>query len=271
MFVLLTGSSLPTNLPTLHPAAKDLWSKVFTQGHVVGPHSTGTPFAEIQLAVEREMVAALKRQPKGSFQGMWIIHTPLIATPLVTQGQLNAQLVAKEIMADNDKTRLNTALERAQVLREYLALGGVVVVAYQQDKRVGVKGRTQEQISVFEALKIQYPQNLIEFPIISERLSGGEYPQNRIGATYIMPLDGDIVEMTNLGVQIQNPSQQATWGVWLQHRQHPHAQVTERMRSVFHFLQQAGLVEVLENHAKFQGIASEKMITLIECYLSSKE
>jgi hypothetical protein len=206
----------------------------------------------------------------------------VIATPCVTEGKPSPQLLANEIL--QDETRRNLTLMRATIIRDYLRAGGVLIVAYNKAerqeilddaKKVVQKGRTAEQVAIFEKLKAEYPKQVIDFPMDLKahqarlKFSDQNYPIDMIGATYIMEdTAGDIFEMTNLGVQANEPRKDATWGVWTQTRSHEIPDVRKRMGKVMQFLQNAGLNQVLCEHAEHHKINPDQFAGLLSRYIS---
>ncbi len=127
--------------------------------------------------------------------------------------------------------------------------------------------RSEEQLAIYDKLKKQYPKQLIEMPIDTSAYADKQFPQDKIGATYLTQMpNGDIFEMTNQGVQINQSQNEANWGVWLQMRNQARAAVSARLCTQFQFLLTNGLEAVIEKHAKAQGIAPEKVLSLLKCY-----
>lgn len=240
-------------------------------------------YVSLQGASEKAMVdristaKALGRIAKS----IWIIHTPMIATPCVTDGKPTPQLLAEEILKNEALRKLT--LSRAEIIRDYLKAGGVLIVAYnsaeREEKRdetnkVIAPGRTKEQIAIFEKLKEEFKQQIIDFPIdIRGRkaklgLNDDKYPDDMIGATYLVEdTFGQRFEMTNRGVQANAPHE-AQWGVWMQNRSQNAPVVCARMAKVFSFLQNAGLNVALDKHAREHKINPDDFAPLLSRYLS---
>lgn len=257
--------------PHLNKKAHFIWQKVVDQGFAlhsaVSDKEIGTIFSQIQAHIEYQLIEAQSQIPFGD--AIMIIHTPVIATPLVTTGELTPGLVSPQILANQDKTRIHTALSRAKLMRDFLAKGGIIIATYELNAK---NQRSPEQIAVFNALKKQYPKQLIEFAVSPQGLHSKSYPVEMIGATYLMRTpSGNIFEMTNRGVQINDARNEVSWGVWLQERQQPTEMVNQRLCAVFQFLEANGLQDNLSRHAKAQGIAPEKYLALLERYLKIGE
>ena len=234
-------------------------------------------YVQLQSATEKAItdrlhaVNTLGRMARS----VWIIHTPTIATPCVTNGIPTPNLLAEDIM--KDEARKNLTLSRATIIRDYLQAGGVLIVAYDSAHE---GGRTPEQRDIYQKLIAQYPQQIIDFPIdintkqAKLELATPDYPLDLIGATYLLEdTHHQTFEMTNLGVQandprLKDPDNNATWGVWMQNRSQPIPEVTQRMGVVFDFLQKAGLNQVLHNHAKQHNINTDEYARLLSRYMS---
>jgi len=259
--------------PLLNKKAHEIWQEVANSGVALRPgissdKEMGTIFRQLQAHIEYELIENLPEKiPFGD--AIIIIHTPAIATPLVTAGELSLGLASAQILSDHDKTRINTALSRAKLMRDFLAKGGIIIATYESDAK---NLRTPEQMTIFNALKRQYPQQLIEFPLASKSLRMQPYPLDMIGATYLIKMpSGDIFEMTNRGVQINDTRDEITWGIWLQMRRYSTDKVNQRLCVVFQFLENNGLLNILSRHAKAQRIAPEKYLTLARRYLQIGE
>jgi len=188
-----------------------------------------------QVKTEKEMVDALAS--KKGIKSVWIIHTPVIATPCVTEGQTTEGLLAKEI-EQNEKLKALT-LSRASIIRDYLEQGGKLIIAYNQDQ----PGRTSEQIAIYEKLKTKYAKQIVDF---SMALGKDKYPEDFIGATYLMEdPEGNWFEMTNRGVQANAPKE-AEWGIWVQDSKKRMETVGARMKHIINFLADQKMGEALE-------------------------
>ncbi|MBS0287363.1 MAG: hypothetical protein JSR17_08710 [Proteobacteria bacterium] len=203
-------------------------------------------FSQIQYQLENELLGVKDKFEKG--QSLWIIHTPTIATPLVTEADKSA----------NNKTSVNIALKRATLMRQYLAKGGVLVVTHHAHLADKSLARTSEQIAIFEALKKQYPKQIIELTIRAK-----EFPVGNIGATYLVNTHDDaMVAITTQGVQINEAPDKATWGVWVNTSKPSKA--SEKVTENIQFLMRNGLKEALVENARQQGMPKEQYLTLFK-------
>lgn len=231
-----------------------------TQG--IGPdEGMREAFVGLQQSSESKIVQHIVSEKKlGKLaQSIWIIHTPTIATPCVSDGTPTPKLMTEEVMSDEKRKALT--LSRANIIRDYLEAGGVLIVAYDATQ---VKQRTEQQLGIYEKLKGQYPKQIIDFPM---QLMNA-YPDDMIGATYLIQDSEGKFEMTNLGVQANATRDDATWGVWMHNRQTAILEVTQRMSKVLSFLNTAGLNQVLANHAQKHNIDPDEFAGLLSRYIS---
>lgn len=218
-------------------------------------------FVNLQQSSERKIVDHLQSEKElGKLaQSIWIIHTPTVATPCVTDGTITEKLFSEEIMSDEKRKQLT--LSRANTIRDYLQAGGVLIVAYDSKQK---NARTEKQLEIYDTLRNQYAKQIIDFPM--ELMA--DYPDEMIGATYIIEDEKDKFEMTNLGVQANATRDDATWGVWMHSRKSAVLDVTQRMCKVMSFLNQAGLNHVLAKHAQLHNIDYDEFAGLLARYIS---
>ncbi len=250
--------------PTLNQTAQTLWQEVIVNGYATRVGKTDkevrTPFSALQCHIENRIVESIDKGDPKAIVPLWVMHTHAIATPLVTEGGLDKQLVSSDVANDKDTTRLNIASQRSKTLRSYLEKGGILLVVY-QDTPNHDGGRTKAQKRIYDKLKKRYASQIIDFPVAN-------FPQNLTGATYLVPQKGGVFEMTNRGAQIQHDGKDITWGVWIQEREHAKPMVTQQIQTVFQFLDQAGLQQKLADHAKLNGRAPETFFALGKHYQS---
>ncbi|MGD9591209.1 MAG: hypothetical protein AB7V32_01660 [Candidatus Berkiella sp.] len=222
--------------------SRNIWHDLAVKSYCVRTASDSTLrpiFGQIQYHIEQHLLNAHEQfSPKSS---LWIIHTPTIATPLVTKGVASPNLISTKNA--KNKTAVGVALKRATLFREYLAKGGTLVVTKHGNLENNQLARTDEQLEIFEALKKQYPKQIIELTIRSKI-----FPVENMGATYIMSTPKDeLIAITTQGVQINDSQDKATWGVWIKSKNTP--DTNKKLTDNIQFLMRNGLQEALISHA----------------------
>lgn len=179
-------------------------------------------YVSVQGDFEKVMAYFMKEGEIDHLMG--IIHTPTPATPLCSQGEISPDLVATSLQ---DAKRLFTVMKRPEIIREFLAQGGVLIAAYPESGR---EKRTSEQLAIFEKLKGDYPENLIDMP-----LQCLEMKKEMIGATYLFQTQaGDWMAFGIRASQANAPEDNCQWGMWFGSLQDP--EVFNRVQSVFAYL-----------------------------------
>jgi|CXWL01.1.fsa_nt_gi hypothetical protein len=161
-------------------------------------------FVGAQLDIERYLTLLLRMGKISQVDG--IIHTPAPATPLckTIAREIPSGLVASQI--SEDEKRAYTVKERAIYLREYLASGGKLVVAYPKEGR---KARSEKELAIFDAELKKY-STLIDKP-----LSIDSIPEELQGATYSFLDDkGNLMIFSIRSYQANDPKDGREWGIW---------------------------------------------------------
>ncbi len=155
---------------------------------------------------ERTMAYMLEKGKIVCLMG-WI-HTPTPATPLCTRGDVTLGLVDEEI--EKDPKRLFTVMKRPEIIREFLQKGGFLVAVYPKD---GLFKRTEEQRDVFYQVKKEYPNHLIDLPLLISEL-----PQDMIGATYMFKtFEDEWFAFAIQATQANAPEDNHSWIMWFGH------------------------------------------------------
>lgn len=129
-------------------------------------------YVNLQGVIEQNLALLLQKGEIKNLRG--IIHTPTPATPLCTQGEISENLVHDSILEDTE--RLHTVKSRANIIRDFLALGGELTVAYPQG---GLEKRSDAQREVYSNTLAQF-NNLKDTQLNCEAMDS-----DMVGATYI--------------------------------------------------------------------------------------
>jgi hypothetical protein len=213
-------------------SAEERWRQILAQNESTfsGDDSVCRPiFVNLQAYIE-EIFAELLEEGKIK-TAVGIIHTPQPATPLCTGGQITPGLVTDAISQDPE--RLATVLKRPNIVRKFLGAGGTLVTAYPE---VGRSQRSAEQLAIFDGLKAQYPQHLLDKPLAIDAL-----PRGVSGATYIVEDQQGNKSMFSIMAEqanVQQPS--ADWGIWFGSINKP--KIKERLSALEPFLSQHELI-----------------------------
>lgn len=169
---------------------QSLLQELETKHHVLetGSDSLRVKYVTAQAYIEQMLIT---KQAAGEIQDLvGIIHTPLPATPLcVTEDPIKM------------------SLSRAQIIRHYLAQGNKLLVAYPQN---GLLKRKPEEQQIYQNLLVQYPENLIDWPMLAE-----EMEPDMIGATYFFEDEEGIPHFFSIkSRQVNDIQPQAEWGLW---------------------------------------------------------
>lgn len=159
-------------------------------------------FVALQGVIEHVLSCELNKNVK-SLTG--VIHTPMPATPLCTNGSVSQELVASSV-AENPLS-LFTVKARTTILRDYLFQGGNLYVVYPKD---GIAKRTEAQQQIYKNELNNYPANLFDRPVelaaIDNDLVGAFYLfESAEGKTYVFA-----IKMT----QANDPQDLASFGLW---------------------------------------------------------
>ncbi len=235
--------------------ARRVWHDMAVKGYCVRESSDKVlrpVFSQIQYHLEEQLFAINETFPMGT--SFWVVHTPTIATPLVTNGKVDSKLMSDKNL--KDKTSLQIVSKRAALMRRYLAKGGILVVSYHENSDSAV-ARTPQQMAIFDTLKKEFPKQIIVLPIRSK-----VFPLENIGATYLVKSPtNEIIAITLRGVQLNDSQEKETWGVWIAGKpKESNIKLTDNIQ----FLMRNGLKEALTQHAHQQGMAKEDFIAIFK-------
>ncbi len=134
-----------------------------------------------------------------------VIHTPLPATPLCTDGEVTPDLVDPAIL--KDEKRLQTVRERPAILRALLQSGGTLMAAYPSVARVK---RSSAQLCVFDSLLAKYPEVLLDVPMACL-----EVAPEMVGASYLFQTaQGEWMTYSVRFTQAISPKDPTHAGMW---------------------------------------------------------
>lgn len=134
-----------------------------------------------------------------------VIHTPMPATPLCTEGSVSKELVDPSI--EEDALRLFTVKARATIIRDYLFQGGDLYIVYPQD---GMAKRTEIQRKIYKGELENYPAHLFDRPLDCESISN-----DFVGAFYLFKnSDGKLFGFAIKMTQANSPQDLGSFGLW---------------------------------------------------------
>ena len=175
-------------------------------------------FVALQGIIEHVLANELN---KSIFHLKGVIHTPMPATPLCTDGDVSSELVDASLA--NDPLRAFTVKARATILRDYLFQGGDLYVAYPKE---GFNKRNAKQQQVYRDVLQRFPAHLFDRPLNLEAIDS-----ELIGATYFFTGKDGIryifaIKMT----QANNPMDEGHFGLWLGRADEP--AIAERVSAI---------------------------------------
>jgi len=211
-------------LSDLKPALLNFFSLLSAQGHIqrAGTDQEVRPcFVNVQGLIEQSLAYALQRGEITDLTG--IIHTPTPATPLCTDGQITDRLVHPSMQ--NDESRIFTVRARANILRDYLDMGGKLFVVYPEG---GLQKRSEEQQNTYLTALQEYSQNLHNHELQIDHMDN-----DMVGATYLFKdQSGEEYMFSIRATQANAPVEDNAWEMWFGKSNQPEiAQRIERVRS----------------------------------------
>lgn len=214
---------------TLRKELHTTWMTLLQNGQIVisGTDKDVRPsFVALQGVVEQVLSSELGTEIT-SLRG--IIHTPMPATPLCTKGEISKDLVDPTIAAD--PKRLFTVKARTTIVRDFVAKGADLFIAYPQG---GLEKRTTEQQTVYKQELATNAKHLFDTV-----LNCSEIPEELIGATYIFTLkSGQEYAFAIKMTQAKDPKDQGHFGLWFGPLKNQ--AVHQRVTTVLNFLNSKG-------------------------------
>lgn len=206
----------------------EAWDKLVHQAvlEVEGTDKDVRPcFVALQALVEHVLSRELCHGVT-SLKGM--IHTPMPATPLCSNGEISEDLVDPSI--EQDAKRLFTVKARTTIVRDFLYQGGYLYIIYPKD---GLAKRTEAQQSIYHQELMNYPEHLIDQP-----LNISSIPDELIGATYFFTDCGGNTYVFAINMtQAKDPRELGKFGLWFGSLENP--AVYKRVEAVMSFIDQS--------------------------------
>jgi hypothetical protein len=158
-------------------------------------------FVALQGIVEHVLAYELGKSVQ-SLTG--VIHTPMPATPLCTEGSVSKELVDPSI--EEDRLRSFTVEARTTILRNYL-LSGDLYVVYPKE---GINKRTETQQQIYKKELDHYSTHLFDRPLDCESI-----PNDLIGAFYqFKNAEGKLFAFAIKMTQANSPQDLGSFGLW---------------------------------------------------------
>jgi hypothetical protein len=189
----------------LKPGLAKYWNELVDKG-VLSVTSTDKEvrpyFVALQGIIEHVLAYELNKSVSSL---IGVIHTPMPATPLCTEGSVSKELVAPSI--EEDPARLFTVEARATLVRDYLRKGGDLYVVYPKE---GINKRTETQQQIYKKELENFQAHLFDRPLDSESIN-----EDLIGAFYLFKNEsGKVFCFAIKMTQANNPLDQGNFGLW---------------------------------------------------------
>ncbi|MBS0621125.1 MAG: hypothetical protein JSS61_06675 [Verrucomicrobia bacterium] len=206
---------------SLKPGLLERWNELVEQGvlEVSGTDEEVRPyFVSLQGIVEHVLATELNHSVKSL---IGVIHTPMPATPLCTDGAVSEELVSTSVL--QDPMRLFTVKARTTIVRDYLHQGGNLYIAY---PKAGIARRTASQQEIYRKELANYPLCLHDYPLECESIQ-----DDLIGATYVFTdQEGNAFAFAIKMTQANSPQDKGHFGLWFGDAQN--SPVHERIQDV---------------------------------------
>lgn len=183
------------------------WNELVKNGVLV-PEVTATDkdvrpyFVALQGIIEHVLSHELNKSVK-SLTG--VIHTPMPATPLCTEGNVSKELVDPSI--EEDPLRSSTVKARAIIVREFLFQGGDLYIVYPKE---GMTKRTEIQQQIYKKELENFPSHLFDCP-----LECASIDNDLIGAFYLFKsAEGKVFAFAIKMTQANSPQELGSFGLW---------------------------------------------------------
>ncbi len=159
-------------------------------------------FVALQGIIEHVLAHELNKSVK-SLTG--VIHTPMPATPLCTEGNVSKELVDSSI--EEDPLRLFTVKARTTIIRDYLFQGGDLYIVYPKE---GINKRNESQQQIYKKELENYPTHLFDYPLDCTSID-----TDLIGAFYLFKsAEGKTFAFAIKMTQANSPQDLGSFGLW---------------------------------------------------------
>lgn len=225
----------PEEFSKLRSEISKAWDTLVQEGvlEVSGTDKDIRPIYVALQGIVEDVLSNTLNEEIRSLKG--IIHTPMPATPLCTKGEISKGLVDPSI--ENDPNRIQTVKARTTIVRDFLAKGGKLIVAY---PKPGYQKRTEEQRTIYNQELKNYPNHLINTPLDCENI-----PTDLIGATYFFQDQSGKTFVFGIKMtQANDPKDIGHFGLYFGPLDHPAIQ--KRVQAVSIYLMQNGCDVLIE-------------------------
>lgn len=203
----------------------DYWSQLVQDGMIslTGSDAKIRPiFAGLQGIIEYVLATELHHTIESL---VGVIHTPMPATPLCSNGALSEELVAPSIASD--PFRFFSVKMRSAVIRKYLEQGGSLYMVYPKE---GLNKRTLEQRGIYERELAAHSTKLFDCP-----LECASIDDELIGAFYLFTDRSDqVFAFAIMMDQASNPREVKNFRLWFGRIDHP--AIADRISTVHQFI-----------------------------------
>jgi uncharacterized protein (DUF924 family) len=184
---------------------KERWNELVEKGvlEITATDKDVRPYyVALQCIVEHVLACELN---KSVFSLTGVIHTPMPATPLCTEGSISKELVDPSL--EEDPLRLFTVKARTTIIRDYLFQGGDLYIAYPKE---GMNKRTENQQQIYKNELLNHSAHLFDCP-----LDCASIDSEQIGAFYLFKnAQGNVFAFAIKMTQANSPQDMGSFGLW---------------------------------------------------------
>lgn len=184
---------------------KERWNELVEKGvlEITATDKDVRPYYVALQGIVEHVLAYELNQSVFSLTG--VIHTPMPATPLCTEGSISKELVDRSI--EEDPLRLFTVKARTTIIRDYLFQGGDLYSAYPAE---GMNKRTEIQQQIYKNELVNHSAHLFDCP-----LDCASIDSEQIGAFYLFKnAQGNVFAFAIKMTQANSPQDMGSFGLW---------------------------------------------------------